>query len=262
MSFPESPRVLYQKNPLVEVICQLRFPTILEISAEEPAAFQKKVRSRYPLYNKEESRIAIPKELAGLLAAFPVPKPSDALTHKFLTEDSRRFISLTRDFLAISEQQYHRWEEFRQEIQHAQSALEDTYQPAFYSRIGLRYRDVIDKVKLGLREKAWDTLLNPAFLGVLGAPEVRDDVQQSRVQAVIRVSEVQGGFLHLRHGLGALTPDNPEAYVIDVDFFTEDREATQDVFAVLDTFNRLVGNLFRWAITPWLQQALEPRPIE
>jgi uncharacterized protein (TIGR04255 family) len=261
MPFPESPRVLYQKNPLVEVICQLRFPTILEISAEEPAAFQKKIRAQYPLYNKEEGSGVIPKELAGLLAALPGPKPSDALTHKFLTEDSMRFISLTRDFVAITEQRYHRWEEFRQEIQHAQMALEETYQPAFYSRLGLRYRDVIDKMKLGLKDRAWDSLLNPAFLGVLGAPEVHDNIQQIRAQALIKVGEVRGGFLNLRHGLGMLIPDNPETYLIDVDFFTEDREATKHVSAVLDIFNRLAGNLFRWAITSELHHALEPKPI-
>jgi len=173
-----------------------------------------------------------------------------------------RFISLTRDFLAISEQRYQRWEEFWQEIQHAQMALEETYQPAFYSRIGLRYRDVIDKAKLGLKNEAWDSLLKPAFLGVLGAPEVHDDIQQIRAQALVKVAEVQGGFLNLRHGLGMMTPDNPEAYLIDVDFFTEDREATKHVPAVLATFNRLAGNLFRWAITPPLHQALEPREIE
>ena len=31
------PRVQYEKNQLLEVICQFRFPTILRIEAEEPA---------------------------------------------------------------------------------------------------------------------------------------------------------------------------------------------------------------------------------
>ena len=38
--FSASERVLYGKRQLIEVICQLRFPTILSISAKEPAEFQ------------------------------------------------------------------------------------------------------------------------------------------------------------------------------------------------------------------------------
>ena len=220
---------------------------ILEISAEEPAAFQKKIRSRYPLYSKEEGGIIVPKELAGLLAALPFPKPMNLLTHKFLTEDSTRFISLTQEFVAISEQQYHRWEEFRQEIQDAQAALEEIYQPAFYSRIGLRYRDVINLSSLGLQDEPWDGLLKPAFLGILGAPEVQRHIPQIRTDSLIKLDEVPGGFLHLQHGLGMNVPATVDDYFIDVDFFTEDREATQNVSHILAIFNRLSGNFFRWA---------------
>lgn len=45
MLFPPTQRVIYHKNPLVEVVCQLRFPTILKIDAEIPVAFQEAVRS-------------------------------------------------------------------------------------------------------------------------------------------------------------------------------------------------------------------------
>ena len=36
--FPDTPRVVYNKNPLFEVLCQLRFPHILRIETEIPAA--------------------------------------------------------------------------------------------------------------------------------------------------------------------------------------------------------------------------------
>jgi uncharacterized protein (TIGR04255 family) len=46
MTFPEdSPRVIYGRNPLEQVICQIRFPTILKIDTELPAAFQEQIRS-------------------------------------------------------------------------------------------------------------------------------------------------------------------------------------------------------------------------
>ena len=47
MAFPEVERVIYERNPLDEVICQLRFPAILKID-EPPIAFQEQIRTRYP----------------------------------------------------------------------------------------------------------------------------------------------------------------------------------------------------------------------
>jgi hypothetical protein len=42
--FPESERIIYAKNPLESVICQLRFPAILKISSEPPVEFQETLR--------------------------------------------------------------------------------------------------------------------------------------------------------------------------------------------------------------------------
>src|SRR2546430_17531048 len=54
MLFPESERVVYDKNPLASVICQLRFPPILKIDAELPSTFQDRIRAEYPLLKQRE----------------------------------------------------------------------------------------------------------------------------------------------------------------------------------------------------------------
>ena len=56
MKFPESPRVRYSRNPLLEVICQLRFPKILSIETEVPVGFQEDIRSEYPVFKTSRSR--------------------------------------------------------------------------------------------------------------------------------------------------------------------------------------------------------------
>jgi uncharacterized protein (TIGR04255 family) len=53
--FPEAPRVIFRKKPSEEVICQLRFPTILRISAEPPATFQERIRLHYPTFQEKPS---------------------------------------------------------------------------------------------------------------------------------------------------------------------------------------------------------------
>lgn len=50
--FSDSERVHYAKAQLAEVVCQLRFPSILRIAAEEPADFQERIRATYPRYSR------------------------------------------------------------------------------------------------------------------------------------------------------------------------------------------------------------------
>jgi hypothetical protein len=45
MPFPAAERVTFQKNPLNEVICQLRFPPILKIDHHEPGRMSMVFRS-------------------------------------------------------------------------------------------------------------------------------------------------------------------------------------------------------------------------
>ena len=61
MPFPESERVVFRRNTLAEVICQLRFPPILEIAAKDPAAFQEQIRAEYPLYQRNQGPVRCPQ---------------------------------------------------------------------------------------------------------------------------------------------------------------------------------------------------------
>ena len=263
MPFPESERVVYGENPLVEVICQLKFPPILDISKAVPADFQKKVRKLYPLYEEDtepslpELPSHIPQEALKLAAQF---LQDGSRTHRFLTDDGLRVIALTKDFVAVTDRAYLTWEKFRKDIDLVMEAVEEVYEPAFYSRVGLRYRNVIDREQLGLQREPWDALLSKELIGsLMSAKKLRDNVRHVLTVAVISIDEVTGGFVRLRHGL-VNRPQEGEGqmYVIDADFYSEEREATKNVVATVDRFNGLAGQLFRWAIKKRLHEALRP----
>ena len=263
MPFPESQRVVYKKNPLSQVIAQLQFPPVLSIAAAEPAVFQERIRASYPLY-LQESAVVPPAEVANLLNRLNLTPPLSAMRHVFSTEDERRAASLARDFLALEDKKYWHWEEFRREMALLQQALEDTYHPAFYSRVGLRYVDIINRRALGLPQAEWASLINPTLLGLLGDPQLRQEVGESVSVTTLAVPEIHGGTIRLRHGLRAIDANDASrelAYTIDVDLFTQERTSANDVAGTLDVFNRVAGNLFRWAITSELSQALEPKPL-
>jgi len=267
MPLPKTEREVYEHNPLEEVICQLRFPTILQVTAESPAQFQNAIRDIYPLYREDQpapgipTGPGIPKVLADILGGLQFPVVHQHPEHKFLTVDQTRLVSLTRDFIAVTEKKYRRWENFREEIKHAESAFREIYKPSFYSRIGLRYRDVLDRDRLGLEGRAWAELLNPSFIGELGAQSIADEVEDIRTRSVVRLPDVENGRVLIQHGLIKSTDNGRQVYTVDADFYTTQRSELDDAFQILDVFNQWGGRLFRWVITPKLREALGPSRI-
>ena len=55
MLFSDRSRTLYRNAPVHEVICQLRFPTILSINSTEPADFQEIIRDEYEKCMRERT---------------------------------------------------------------------------------------------------------------------------------------------------------------------------------------------------------------
>ena len=55
--FSQEERCIYQNNQLMDVICQLRFPTILSVGAREPVDFQDAIRSVFPRYQLRQEAV-------------------------------------------------------------------------------------------------------------------------------------------------------------------------------------------------------------
>lgn len=66
MLFSDRPRSHYRAAPVREVICQLRFPTILTINNVEPADFQEAIRAEFPQYVRRQD--AVPPKINGWVA--------------------------------------------------------------------------------------------------------------------------------------------------------------------------------------------------
>jgi len=270
MTFPVSERVVYDRHTLNQVIFQLRFPTILAIGAEPPTAFQERVRADYPVYQRQEMPRLLPP-IADFLSSLPV-RPSGSIAHQFSTSDEKRSITLAPEFLAITESDYDEWPVLRPQIEAAQRTLEEVYAPAFYSRVGLRYQDVIDRDDTGVPNRDWRELLNEPFTGLLGTSEtaVREGVTDYVATALVRLDSVHDGMVRIQYGLARKSdnplapppPDAPPVFLIDADYYTEARHEGGAVLGTLDNFRTEAGNLFRWAISPTLRDALGRRHVE
>jgi uncharacterized protein (TIGR04255 family) len=261
MNLPEFERVIYKRNPLVEVVCQLRFPPILKISHQEPVEFQDEIRFKYPHF--ETAKAQFPSEILQIVQQLGLPLQSD-IAYSFKSEDQRWNLSITKDFIALTTSSYERYEQFKQRLEEALEIFEHIYKPSFYTRIGLRYQDLVIRSKLGIEDKNWSDLIAKHIASELHDPEL-----SSSIQTIVKnlILKTENGQINLNHGLVTVkeTQEKSEeiAYLFDADFYTEQKiEGNRDVWNVLNQFNQSAGRLFRWSITDTLHNAMQPQPVD
>src|SRR5260370_15932652 len=258
---PEFPRTLYDTNSLEFVICHLRFPPVLKIEAELPSGFQEAVREIFPLFSDARPQVGlatgIPPEFSKLLGAMlPATVPR---SYEFTSADAIWQITLTRESLALTCRKYKTWEEFRSILETPFSALLEHYKPAFLSRIGLRYRDLICRSDLGLDNVPWNELLRAELAGEFHSP-IASNITIAAHQIDLSLSGGRAQAL-IQHGI---TPrqNNEICYYIDNDFSTEERKETNYAMETLDYFSKHSWRLFRWCIADRLHNAMGPQPIQ
>jgi uncharacterized protein (TIGR04255 family) len=253
--FPESERVIYTTNPLVEVICQLRFPRILRIEADLPVSFQDLVRDGYPNLN-EIPAPPLPSEVARAVGLDPGNIPSR--TFQFADAENAWKIGLTSTFLALSTDRYVRWEDFRTRLKDALDVLDKTYEIRKFSRVGLRYRDLIVRSSVGLEGQPWTMFLRPQILGEIADDQFAQAVKQANRQLILEL-DYPNALVRFAHGLIQAQDDAgavESCYLIDADFYTETGLERAGAENILDYFNKEAGRLFRWCITPTLSAAM------
>ena len=249
---------IYEKNQLVEVICQLRFPAILSIEAKEPADFQDTVRGRFPRYSVREE--SLPTREGG---------NQKMKNHSFVSADGAWKLSLTKDFIALSTVRYPDWESFARTLDEALGNFIQVYHPAFFERVGLRYLNAFSREKLELTDCRWNDLLEPKYLGVLDDDGINEaDVAKCSVDVEQKLDGRCNVKLHagpgnirrtVRTDKGMQTVEEPETrFILDLDVYSGKKTELTEAAATLEAIHGHADRLFSDAITDRLHEAMEP----
>lgn len=272
MPFPDVERVIYKNNPLIEVVCQLRFPRILSINETAPATFQDHIRQEYPVFN---TMIEQQQQLALEAESFSIPRVIQTEANKnyrFSSEDGAWHVNLTSTFLSLSTSQYTRWEEFFGKLSKPIHALLEIYKPAFYERIGLRYVDAFTKSKLGLGDVDWSELINPFALGFLSNNEIKDEIRSYSSVAELDIGDK--AIAQIRTVLGFVGTTDPLNYfnhsanqthselslIIDSDMFYL-KKSLDESDSSLEYLHSVSSKLIRAIITEKLHNSMGPTSI-
>jgi uncharacterized protein (TIGR04255 family) len=264
--FPVSAREIYRRAPLIQVLCQLQFPPLLKIEAETPADFQERVRHLFPEFQRGAPQLVPPLPQMQLLPQImQLLGMAGGTSYRFLSEDGASVVTLAPNLLSVATTAYTRWENFRDQLRAPVAALIEIYRPAYFSLVGLRYINAIQRGILDLQGRSWSELINRAILGELALSQFEQNLESAQFQARVKIPNGNGSFI-LRSGVAQVVQQVqtvPElSFMLDFESLKDQRTEVQDAERLLTGFHELAGRAFRWCITDFLRDALGPRPVE
>lgn len=261
--FSTQPRVRYGANQLAQVICQLRFPEILSISENAPAAFQEQIRDEYPQFLRRTENA--PPKITGIPGHFSVENQETITNYQFVSEDNVWRINLTGKFISLTCTAYTCWEDFAAKLDKPLAAFIQTYHPAYFERIGLRYLNFFSRYELGLENTPFRELFQPCYLGLLCDDDViESNTTQSTVDAELAL---RGGCRVKLHAGPGLVKKNGKSdreikFIFDQDLYMPGKIAVNLSAGALQTLHAQAFSVFRGAITDTLHDAMEPQAID
>lgn len=250
--FSKQNRCIYENNQLSEVICQLRFPEILTISANAPADLQEEIRRDFPQYSVSQEIVP---------GAPGNQKPAFTPNYRFASENGVWRVNLTSKFISLSCRHYHCWEDFAQKLDKPLAAFIKLYHPAYFERIGLRYLNFISPKALQLTDTPFTELFQSCWLG----PMSQEDVTPSDFSfcGIDAQMAIRGGCqVKIHAGPGMVKrngrQDPEKKFIFDMDLFMPGNVPVNLSAGALQTLHSQAFPIFRDAITDTLHEAMEP----
>jgi uncharacterized protein (TIGR04255 family) len=254
LNFPTQSDVHLAHAPRAEVVCQVRFPPILRISAEEPTVFQDRIRDSFPLVDLEHAFVL---HMPGPGAKEKPSAEPQASIYRFHTSDKQATISLAADFYAVSTAAYTHWGDFARLLGMAHEAVEQVYRPSYATRIGLRYINRLTLQNTGcqaigdllgiLRAELTAPIHNPAW----------GEALEMRGRLVL-----PDGPARLTMGTVFETQGDEPAFVLDLDYFEEGQLDLDGLIERCTRYNGAIYRAFRWAIRDDKLEIFRPRVKE
>lgn len=255
--FSTESRVVYTRNFLAEVVCQLRFPEILTIGANVPVDFQEAIRSDYPQYNAVNERPA--PVLRGSPNGLQIQQQPETVNYHFTSADGVWRVNLTSKFISLTCTRYTCWEEFAAHMDKPLAAFIKVYQPAFFERVGLRYKNILSKKAMDLEDYSFCELFTPPYLGLLQ----EEDVPENTVTSGMLNTQLKlrgGCSARIIAGPGPVLvqgkPDPETKFILDQDLYMTGNIPVNMSAGAMQTLHHQAYSVFRGAITDTLHKLM------
>ena len=204
-------------NQLDRVICQVRFPALLEVNRRIDE-FQKLIREDYPKYNQSGPT---PLNLAN------VPFPTD---HNFQSDDGIWTATLSVAAMSLTTTGYTDWDDFRHRFEKLLGAVRDLFEIETCVRVGLRYINAIRPSSIDMPDvevilkEPYSILTKVSFGRLVGSSLVLDCDMEDGIRSRSNI-----GLIQFIEGEGGI--------LIDDDIFIENTVHMNGLMPLLDNLN-------------------------
>jgi uncharacterized protein (TIGR04255 family) len=231
----------YKRNFLRQAVCELRFPTLMELGDPRPPA------SLVTALRKEYPHLDLANELTVGIGG---TGSNNTHTHLFRSSKLTWTVSVKQSALSVETTAYTDYAHMRERVLRVVEAAAKVIDSDFFTRIGLRYINVIDRDT----DSAVDWV-NPALVApILSGKFTGIQDYAGRLQ----LATADGGCL-LQHGIRMkpkhVRKETVPEYFLDIDSFRND-VAVSDTAAALDAMHTQVFSFFDWAISPGAREYL------
>lgn len=223
----------YKRNFLQQVVCEFRFPILMELGdPKPPVQFVNALRKDYPILEMgNEVTLGIGGGATG-----------SNHVHTMRSAKKTSSVSIKQSSLSIETSSYKEFADMKKQIMRVAKAAIPVIDSNFFTRIGLRYINVIDCEDDPVR--GW---INPALVAPLQASAF---FGINEYAGKVSLLTEDGGCL-LQHGL-KFKPNDGEGdiipqYFIDIDTFRNEVEL-DDVEHALAAMHQQAFNIFDWSI--------------
>ena len=243
----EYDRVIYKNNPLENVLIQLKFPTMLLIDSKEPEEFQEKIRNSFPYYDSFVNKLSN-NELPDTKKNYIFRK----------NQNGNEYIILNRDSISLTTDKYDNWENFKENFKLALDSFESIYNTNLYTRIGLRYTDIISRKKLNNPKCKWNDLINEKYLGFLSG-KFENKIFYNKNQYIIRLDN-KNNIAHIYTSIEKRDYDN-NCFCLDTDLSFIGEVKNNEIEKRINCLHSYSRPIFRDIITKKLHEILKDNTL-
>lgn len=230
LAVPKLTPVVYDENFVKTAVCELRYPVVMQLDAAAVAAGHKSLRKEYPHFERGNEVSIGP----GVRSVEGEP------VFQFQSRDKHWRLKVKSSALSIETDSYRHFADLAGRVQRVMDAFKDVYQSDYFTRVGLRYVDVVSIPDDKISEDINPALVAPLADRTYGT--VSKYVQEVR-------GDIEEGSYTFRHGFSEKPVDGPPRYFLDFDFHAEDIELA-DVMPKLEAFGVHAFSFFMWTLGP------------
>lgn len=227
---PAITSVKYRHNFIKTAVCEVRFPTLLELEQAPPRVFQARIRKLYPYYEAQ-----LLEQVGAPDGIFQEP------SYLFRSKDRYWTVTMKSASLALETSHYSTFEEFYERFAYILECAKDIIDSDFFTRVGLRYINFVPIEGGSVEGWIRNELIAPLLTNAIGS---------TKNYAALIHGYLERGEYTMRHGMklpadSGATPS--ETYTLDFDYFRENVELAE-VKELLAYFHEKNFAFFHWSL--------------